>query len=299
MKAAIAYRDATDTPEALELTRTLRRTTGCDVVVVAVFPPTADDLANRWVDKDYDRVLDAMAQDAERSARSALEEPDADVDFVRVASTSVAHGLLDTVEATGADVLVAGSARAAVKGSLLVGSVAGHLLHSSPVPILLAPEGYRDDGARFASITCSYAGREHSQEALAASCELAIRFDARLRVATFVPRAATVGPAQMRVDVEDLVASEGAEQAAALHEEAARFCRDQGVRDVRTHVARGRGWEGALHDAGWGAHDLLVMGSSRRGPAARVFVGSTAVKILRHTPVPALVVPSGSFRWAG
>ncbi len=297
MKAAVAYRDASDTPEALELALTLHRTTGCDIVVVAVFPPTSTTLADRRVDRDYDDVLDTMARDAERSARDTLGELDADVDFVRVSSTAVAHGLLDAVEASGADVLVAGSAQAAVKGSLLVGSVAGYLLHSSPVPILLAPEGYRDDGARFASITCSYAGREHSQEALAASCALAIRFDARVRVATFVPRATALGPAMMRTDIEDLVAAEGAERATELHEEAAQLCRDQGVARVSTHVARGRGWEGALRAADWDDRDLLVLGSSRRGPAAQVFLGSTATKILRHTPVPALVVPTGSFHW--
>ena len=40
--------------------------------------------------------------------------------------------------------------------------------------------------------------------------------------------------------------------------------------------------------------DLLVVGSSRHGPLARVFLGSTATKIVRASPVPVVVVPRGS-----
>jgi nucleotide-binding universal stress UspA family protein len=34
-----------------------------------------------------------------------------------------------------------------------------------------------------------------------------------------------------------------------------------------------------------------VVGSSMTGPAARVFLGSRASKILRHSPVPVVLVP--------
>jgi nucleotide-binding universal stress UspA family protein len=36
---------------------------------------------------------------------------------------------------------------------------------------------------------------------------------------------------------------------------------------------------------------VLVIGSSELGPAARVFLGSRATKIMRHSPVPVVVVP--------
>ena len=59
-------------------------------------------------------------------------------------------------------------------------------------------------------------------------------------------------------------------------------------------VGQGNDWEAALNDVDWDDDDLLVIGSSESGPVARVFLGSRAAKIIRHTPVPVLVVPRGT-----
>ncbi|MBI4943672.1 MAG: universal stress protein [Actinobacteria bacterium] len=299
MKAVIAYRDADDSPEALELAAILRRTVGCELVVVAVLPRTSrDTLESREPDAEFRAWLDQVAADAEAAARAFLDG-EGRIEFLRVASSSVAAGLIEAAESCGADVLVVGSARDAVQGSLLAGSVATRLLHSSPVPVLLAPRGYHaEPGQRFASLTCAYAGTARSREALAATCDLARRFGAPLYVGTFVPRASTMYPPEVGLDVEELVSAQWAEQAGGLQSEAVALCREHGIDDVRTFVARGAGWEGALNSVDWDDHDLLVIGSSRLGAVARVFVGSTATKILRHTPVPVLVVPAGSYVWS-
>ena len=47
----------------------------------------------------------------------------------------------------------------------------------------------------------------------------------------------------------------------------------------------------ALDDVEWRDGDVLVVGSSAAGPAARVFLGSHGSKIVRHAPVPVVVVP--------
>jgi nucleotide-binding universal stress UspA family protein len=39
--------------------------------------------------------------------------------------------------------------------------------------------------------------------------------------------------------------------------------------------------------------DVLVVGSSALGPLAQVFLGSRAAKVVRHSPVPVVVVPRG------
>ena len=56
-------------------------------------------------------------------------------------------------------------------------------------------------------------------------------------------------------------------------------------------IGQGNDWDTALHDVDWGDGDLLVIGSRESGPIARVFLGSRAAKIIRHTPVPVIVVP--------
>jgi nucleotide-binding universal stress UspA family protein len=48
-----------------------------------------------------------------------------------------------------------------------------------------------------------------------------------------------------------------------------------------------------MEDVDWADGDVLVVGSSSVGPVARVFLGSRASKIVRHSPVPVVVVPSG------
>lgn len=56
-------------------------------------------------------------------------------------------------------------------------------------------------------------------------------------------------------------------------------------------VGTGRGWTQALEAVSWDPGEVMVVGSSRIGPIRRVFLGSRAVKIVRHSPVPVIVVP--------
>ncbi len=300
MKAVVAYRGGDDSPEALVLAATLRRTTGAELVVVAVLPPVSDHPGIARVDLEYRDWLDTVAAEARGRAGSVLSPHNpAATAFRRVESGSVAAGLVSAADDAAADVLVLGSARAATDGSWLMGSVAERLLHSSPTPLLLAPQGYAGGpDACFDRLTCAFAGTDRSREALAAAAALAERFGLDLRVATFVPRAETMYPPEVGFDAEDLVAAQMAEQAAGLHDEAMSIAKEAGVGNVDTVVARGKGWDGALRGLPWTPGDVLVFGSSRLGPLARVFLGSTASKILRHTPVPALVIPAGTSTWA-
>jgi nucleotide-binding universal stress UspA family protein len=58
-------------------------------------------------------------------------------------------------------------------------------------------------------------------------------------------------------------------------------------------VGVGEDWGEAVEDVPWEDGDVLVVGSSSIGPIARVFLGSRATKIIRHSPVPVVVVPRG------
>ena len=182
-----------------------------------------------------------------------------------------------------------------------MGSVAERLLHSSPVPLLLAPQGYSSGAGRRVRPADLRLRRHRAVHArrCTPSCALAARFDLGVRVATFVPRAETMYPPEVGFDAEDMVAAQAAEQAVGLHDEAAghRQAR-RGVGDVETVVARGtRLGRRAERDPAGPTGDVLVFGSSRLGQLARVFLGSTASKILRHTPVPALVDPERTAHW--
>ena len=92
MKAVVAYRGGDDTPEALELGATLRRTTGAELLVVAVLPPGSEPGTER-VDLEYRQWLDSVADQARHDAVEALSPgyPDG-LEFRRIASNSVAAG---------------------------------------------------------------------------------------------------------------------------------------------------------------------------------------------------------------
>nr|WP_276568808.1 universal stress protein [Aeromicrobium phoceense] len=58
-----------------------------------------------------------------------------------------------------------------------------------------------------------------------------------------------------------------------------------------TQVTSAERWSLALESFEWRPGDLLAVGSSRHGPVARVFMGSTATRIVNHSPVPVILLP--------
>jgi nucleotide-binding universal stress UspA family protein len=67
--------------------------------------------------------------------------------------------------------------------------------------------------------------------------------------------------------------------------------------EVTAVVADGATVEAAVEGLDWEDGDLLMLGSSRLAPPRRLFIGSTAARILRVLEVPMLVTP-GEEKWA-
>ena len=63
---------------------------------------------------------------------------------------------------------------------------------------------------------------------------------------------------------------------------------------IESVVGYGADWTGAIEEIGWTDGDLLAVGSSTAGPLERVFIGSRSSRIVRHSPVPVVVVPRGA-----
>ena len=93
-------------------------------------------------------------------------------------------------------------------------------------------------------------------------------------------------------DAERMVAEQWRTQAREAQERAL----DSLPEDVAVEagVIDGRNWDDAVHSLPWEEGEVLVVGSSRLGPVARVFLGSNSTKILRSSPVPVVVVPHGA-----
>ncbi|TWH75401.1 universal stress protein family protein [Modestobacter roseus] len=175
-------------------------------------------------------------------------------------------GLIEAVGDYRARVLVLGAAATAPPGRFAAGPVAERLLHSSPVPLALAPRGWAGQTPP-TRLTCAWAGPARSGEALVSARATAGRWGVPVRLVTFVPEPVTVPPAAPWPDPGPA---------------------------PETVLAEGPGWEGAMAAVAWESGDVLVLGSSRLGPAGRVSLGSAAAEILRVAPVPVLVVPRGA-----
>jgi nucleotide-binding universal stress UspA family protein len=246
----------------LHLAAMLARSAQDDVLVCAVVPspwPTGP----AQVDSEYRRLLDGMARAALERAGERLPGDVAAASLVHHARSAPA-GLLEVAERREAAMIVVGTS-----GHPAIGSVTARLLHGAPVPVALAPHGFRSrPGARVERVTAAFGGSEGLVDAAAG---VAATLGAPLRIASFaVPAHPPFAADLVERWVQEVETAAG--QAPAV-------------------VGHGASWEEAIDDVEWRDGDVLVVGSSSAAPAARVFLGSRASRIIRHSPVPVLVVP--------
>ena len=126
-----------------------------------------------------------------------------------------------------------------------IGSVTARLLHGSPVPVALAPHGFRTRPAeRVQRVTAAFGGAKELVDAAAA---MAASLGASLRIASFVVHAHAPFAA-------GLIERSGQEiETATGHRPAV--------------VGHGASWEEAIDDVEWRDGDVLVVGSSSAAPA--------------------------------
>ena len=272
---------------AVGAARTLRTT----LTVATIVPRPWTYPSPARVDAEYAAWADELAADSAKEAQRLLGAlPPVEVSFHSHAHRSVSGGLVEVVTETGADVLVLGSAATGALGQVVVGSTADRLLHSCPVPVAIAPRGYRGArGGLLTRITCGYPGTTESVEVVRRTAALAERLGVPLRVITFAVRGRTMYPPEVGLHAEDSILAAWEEQAGEM---LARL-RSDGVvdADVELEVVSGNGWDQALDDADWLDGEILALGTSPRGDVARVVLGSRGAKIVRHSPVPVLVLP--------
>jgi nucleotide-binding universal stress UspA family protein len=278
----------------LHLAVMLARTAGDELVVACVVPaPWAPGMAR--IDAEYHRALNELADRALERAKADLPAG-VPASFVRHSARSAPAGLLELAERYSADLIVLGSSSAGVFGHVALGSVSDRLLHSSPTPVALATRGFRArPDATVTRVTVAYGETSGAESLVVAAGWIAARLSASLRIASFAVWSRPAYPTTLGTDSEDLVMQEwtakvrqAANAALAQVQELAAV-----PHDIEIVIGRGRSWAEAIEDVGWGDGDVLVIGSSELGPVARVFLGSRATKILRHSPVPVVVVPRG------
>lgn len=274
--------------DAVALGRMLATDSGAQLSVCTVVPQTAAGGDTEFDSPGYGALVADKLRPAYEQVKADLAPVEATCS-VRLAR-SVAEGLLDYAVEIGATMIVLGSARSGVSGRYAVGSLAGLLQHSSHVPLAFAPEGFAQAGVgTIQRVVCGYNESVDSPQALQAAADLSRAHQVPLQLVTFVfpeyPHLRHV-PGLGSLDDDPVKRSAEAEQLLA---EVAGSLPDD-VR-VETHVRSGGNIAQAVARAEWRDGDLMVLGSASMGPLARVFLGSTALKLLRCCPVPVIAVP--------
>lgn len=295
MTYVVGFSPHKDDHGAIALACQLARSDFDEVHAVAVVPqgwPTA-------VAGDTDREFEAWAAEQGRAAvadAAALlaEHPDVGSTTSWVAGRSVPQALLDRAEQQGANLIVVGSGDDGPLGRISLTSKVDRLLHSSPMPVAIAPRGYQAaPDARVTRVTVGFRGDDATWALLDRVAEILRRVDASVRLVTVAVRSPTMYPARVS-RAEDPVHEQWRRQAEQGLGDAVEHLRSMSLdrSQIQAHVAAGRSWAEAMGAVEWQDGDVLVVGSSSTHRLAQVFLGSSATKIVRLAPVPVIVVPA-------
>ena len=130
----------------MSLVRTLPEATRpLELVVATVVPPGWQAPSMAKVDAEMQAWLDERTRAAEAATLAFLgpRSEGVTIEFVRLSGRSTPRALAGLAQEREATALVLGSAAdGGAQGRVVVGSTADHLLHSSPVPLAIAPRGY-------------------------------------------------------------------------------------------------------------------------------------------------------------
>ena len=292
MTVAVGYLAGKGGRSPLYLAVEAARTLDTSLTVVTVVP-------RPWMTPSIARIDAEYAQYAEQLAANSAEQAGQcinslaeglEVNYRWVAHRSSSGGLLQAVNELNAEVLVLGSASDGKLGQVVVGSTADRLLHCSTVPLALSPRGYRGSKTGgLTRITCAFPGTPESVHVVERVAALAKQLGVPVRVVTFAVRGRTMYPPEVGLRAEDSILEAWAVQ---VRETLAEL-KTKGVvgDDVELQVVAGNGWDQALDNADWLDGELLALGTSPSGGIVRVFLGSRGSKIMRHSPVPVLVLP--------
>jgi nucleotide-binding universal stress UspA family protein len=281
-------------PTALHLAAMLARSSGEHVVVCVVDPePWFPSMAR--VDAEYRAELAEEASDAVAHARKQLPD-DVSATFVRHQARSVPAGLLEVAEQHAARLIVLGSSSAGVFGQIALGSTTNRLLHSSEVPVALAPRGFREKpGARVRRVTVAYGDTERADALAVAAAPIAASLGVSMRLATFAVWSRPAYTMRLGTEQEDAVLADWVAEVRAAADEALAAVKSQpdAPSELESVIGIGNSWAEAIDDIEWAEGDVMVVGSSSSGVVARVFLGTRGTKIVRQSPVPVIVVPRG------
>jgi nucleotide-binding universal stress UspA family protein len=272
--------------DAVALGSALAGATGAELMLVAVH-------LDPMVPVPSEVGWSALRKEAERTLREVRDAMAPQARIVAESDLSVPRALHRAVRQHHRDLLVVGSSRDAGEGRVRIGKRTRQLLCHFDCALAIAPRGlHTRPPLRLRTIGVGYDGGSDSRAALAAAGSIAAAAGAELRLRSVIDDRV---PVLVRSALSGLVATEWRDAVAGvqqqLHEQAVAAAAAVEA-PAGVEVIRGRPADGLLSLSG--EVDLLVIGSRRWGPAARLLLGSTGEAVLHDATCPVLVVPRSS-----
>lgn len=265
-RVAVGFGGDERSHDALALAITLARSAGATLDVILVlreddpFNPAYPPVGN------VQGIIAEQAQQWIREAEAVIPAEVTHHSHVRPAR-SVAEGLVAAVEELGSDVLVTGSGIGF--GRIMTHPAVTALLHSAPVPVALAPAGYR--AATTITDVMGAVSATHPQHQVAGTSEAwAAQLGAALSYVTFQDGDAARGAGTSGGD-------SGSEPG--------------GTSSAKHIVARGKTLRHAVDTVDWPQGAILLIGSSPLARRRHIFLGMTAARVLSHLPIPMVLLP--------
>ncbi len=238
---------------------------------------------------------DQYAEYVEDQVQQILDriEPNRQVSTAVSSAVNPALGILHYLERNPVDALVMGSHGHSALGRFFLGSVTEKVVRHARCPVLTVAcqrENCRNNPS-FRKILAAFDFSEHSIEAVRHARELARRYEADLQVLYVLTQ-------QIQPRVQKLLKNGFDEQlpelAALAREALSETLKEQGLRDLNTHVevgeSNGRASEGIVNFARKTLVDLIVIGRHGLTGIEKVLLGSTTERVVRTAPCPVLTI---------
>ncbi len=230
-------------------------------------------------------LLAAQAQELQRSGLQVIPE-------MRMGMPAI--GLADLANETNADLIVVGSHGRGLLGRILLGSVAGGLLHYTRRPVLLVRMQICETEA---GVECSVMCDDLLERVLFPtdfSDPSAVAFRYLERLVESNHSAITLLHVQDQVRLAHQM--ERLEEFNKIDQERLEDLKTRlearGAKHVEIKIILGRPTKVIVQEAREGKASLILMATRGRGALEEVMVGSVAANVARLSPVPVLFIPS-------
>ena len=275
--------------DAVALGEAVAAATGARLSLVGVFPPSFLPIPGMTDRKTMRAQVTRML----REERDQLA-PDASVHTV--ADSSAARALRHYARRAHADLVVVGSSHSAEPGHVKVGRTGRQLLYDAPFALALAAHGLHERTPKLRKVGVGFDGCPEAEAALPIAAELAQEAHAKLLVRSVVEDRVPVLSGEAWIGLGDW-----------SHEQVWLEARDSAQAEAQEAVARldlPAEVSATLGDPGYEMRafsntvDLVVVGSRRWGPVARLVTGGVGETLVTDAGCSVLIVrrPAASRR---